>query len=52
MPPVSLESIEGRLSGSEKDLFLRFVRSMLRWLPEERRTARQLLEDPWLYNED
>ncbi|KAL5359097.1 protein kinase [Aspergillus floccosus] len=48
VPPVSFESLEWRLSGSEKDLFLRFVRSMLQWLPEERRTARQILEDPWL----
>ena len=48
VPPVSLESLEVRLSGSEKELFIPFMRSMLKWLPEERRTARQLLEDPWL----
>ena len=48
VPPVSLESQEKRLTGQEKELFLQFIRSMLKWLPEERRTARQLLNDPWL----
>jgi len=48
VPPISLESLEERLSGSEKELFIHFLRSMLKWLPEERKTARQLLEDPWL----
>ncbi|PYH94143.1 kinase domain protein [Aspergillus ellipticus CBS 707.79] len=49
VPSVSLESSEKRLSGQEKKEFIRFIRSMLRWLPEERKTARQLLEDPWLF---
>ncbi len=48
VPLTSLESLEKRLSGTEKEFFLRFLRSMLRWLPEERKTARQLLDDPWL----
>ena len=48
VPPTSLESLEDRLSGTEKESFLHFLRSMLKWLPEERRTARQLLDDPWL----
>lgn len=48
IPQVSLESLEQRLSGSDKEQFLRFLRSMLKWLPEERKTAKQLLEDPWL----
>lgn len=48
IPSASLETLESRLSGQEKELFLGFIRSMLRWLPEERKTARQLLEDPWL----
>lgn len=29
-------------------MFLEFIRSMLRWVPEERKRARELLEDPWL----
>jgi len=48
VPSVSLESLEERLTGQDKDLFIQFMRSMLKWLPEERRTAKQLLEDPWL----
>lgn len=48
VPPVSLGNREKRLTGQEKELFLQFLRSMLKWLPEERRTARQLLNDPWL----
>lgn len=48
IPAVSLESLERRLSGYEKSEFIRFMRSMLKWLPEDRKTARQLLEDPWL----
>ena len=48
VPPISMEGLEKRLSGSEKGYFLDFLRSMLTWLPEERRTARQLLDDPWL----
>ncbi|KAJ5562376.1 hypothetical protein N7535_003171 [Penicillium sp. DV-2018c] len=48
VPPITLESLENRLVGTEKESFLRFIRTMLKWLPEERRTARQLLDDPWL----
>ncbi|KAF2459671.1 kinase domain protein [Lineolata rhizophorae] len=48
IPSTSLEALEQRLPGHEKKLFLQFLRSMLKWLPEERRTAKQLLDDPWL----
>ncbi|KAJ5362341.1 hypothetical protein N7541_003185 [Penicillium brevicompactum] len=48
VPSTSLESLEQRLSGTEQESFLRFLRSMLKWVPEERRSARQLLGDPWL----
>ncbi|KAF2212024.1 hypothetical protein CERZMDRAFT_106270 [Cercospora zeae-maydis SCOH1-5] len=50
-PPLSPDSLEDRLTqltGDSKTQFLAFVRSMLQWQPEKRRTARQLLEDPWL----
>ena len=43
-----LESTITVLSGEDKRLFLRFVGRMLRWLPEDRATAQELLEDPWL----
>ena len=36
------------LDGEEKERFLIFVRKMLRWMPEDRETAAQLLRDPWL----
>ncbi|KFY29164.1 hypothetical protein V491_00162 [Pseudogymnoascus sp. VKM F-3775] len=36
------------LQGEEKKLFLEFVGKMLRWVPEDRMTARELLGDPWL----
>ncbi|KAI1135447.1 kinase-like protein [Hypoxylon sp. FL0543] len=32
----------------ETDAFISFVRRMLRWVPEERATAEELLDDPWL----
>ena len=49
--PIStsnLEHREMRLEGHEKDDFLRFLQRMLRWDPEERPSAKELLFDPWL----
>ena len=46
--PTTLEDIESRLEGQEEFLFLKFLRGMLQWLPEERKTAKELLQDPWL----
>lgn len=45
---MSLERAETVLEGEEKKRFLNFVRSMLKWVPEERRKAEELLRDPWL----
>lgn len=45
---TTLENTISNLSGEDKRLFLQFVARMLRWLPEDRATAKQLLEDPWL----
>ncbi|KAL1866970.1 hypothetical protein VTK73DRAFT_4439 [Phialemonium thermophilum] len=36
------------ISDEEADLFLGFMRRMLRWMPEERATAAELRNDPWL----
>ncbi|KAJ9292808.1 hypothetical protein DTO271G3_8383 [Paecilomyces variotii] len=47
-PDYNLETLEERLESDEKDDFLRFLRRMLCWLPEERATAKELLFDPWL----
>jgi serine/threonine protein kinase len=44
----SLEKAEQFLSGRDKAMFLDFVRGMLAWRPEDRKTAKELLEDPWL----
>ncbi|KAE8149113.1 kinase-like protein [Aspergillus avenaceus] len=49
VPSVSLGALEKRLSGQEKESFLAFMRSMLKWMPEERKTAKQLLEHPFLF---
>ncbi|OJI83742.1 hypothetical protein ASPTUDRAFT_75468 [Aspergillus tubingensis CBS 134.48] len=48
VPATSLEEIEENLSGKNQELFLQFIRSMLIWEPERRKTARELLDDPWL----
>ncbi|KAI1964450.1 hypothetical protein LOZ07_000921 [Ophidiomyces ophidiicola] len=34
--------------GEDKRLFLNFAKRMLTWMPEERATAKELLDDPWL----
>jgi hypothetical protein len=43
---VSLENSVPSLQGEDREVFLDFVRMMLHWLPEERKTARELLEHP------
>ncbi|KAK4154729.1 kinase-like domain-containing protein [Chaetomidium leptoderma] len=45
---ISLEASEERLEGENKAMFLEFMRGMLQWRPEDRKTARELAEDPWL----
>ncbi|KAM3540022.1 hypothetical protein ARSEF1564_007048 [Beauveria bassiana] len=47
---LSLEASEENLEGSSKEKFLNFIRGMLQWRPEDRKTAKQLLEDPWFRN--
>jgi hypothetical protein len=32
-------------------MFIEFVQRMIKWHPEERSTAKELLQDPWLYVE-
>ena len=48
IPGMSLAELEENLSGSNKELFLQFMRKMLQWTPEARQLARELLDDPWL----
>lgn len=45
---LKLEDTVTVLEGNEKQLFLDFAKKMLRWLPEERQSAAELLHDPWL----
>ncbi|KAM0664877.1 hypothetical protein MY8738_008261 [Beauveria namnaoensis] len=47
---LSLEASEENLEGSSEEKFLSFIRGMLQWRPEDRKTAKQLLEDPWFRN--
>ncbi|KAF3385025.1 hypothetical protein F1880_001841 [Penicillium rolfsii] len=48
IPSISLEKLEGNLQGTQQSLFLRFMRKMLQWQPENRASAKELLADPWL----
>lgn len=47
----SFEHSIHRLRGEEKELFIDFAKKMLTWVPEERWTAKQLLEHPFLTKE-
>lgn len=50
-PPLCAVPLDDRLTqlhGQDRDEFLDFMTCMLRWLPETRLTAQQLLEHPWL----
>ena len=50
VPMGTLEDAEKRFKGEEKALFLSFAKKMLKWKPEERSSAKELLGDPWLNN--
>ncbi|KAK0390655.1 hypothetical protein NLU13_0159 [Sarocladium strictum] len=47
----TLDTSITRMSDEEKIHFIRFVGRMLRWSPEDRSNAKELLEDPWLYDD-
>ncbi|KAJ9649450.1 hypothetical protein H2199_000225 [Coniosporium tulheliwenetii] len=44
LPQLLFEASGEHLEGANKAAFLNFMRSMLTWLPEERKTAKELLE--------
>ncbi|KAJ4313429.1 hypothetical protein N0V84_009408 [Fusarium piperis] len=48
IPDQSLESRETKLEGEEKQQLLVFVRKVLCWLPEDRKSAHQLYDDVFL----
>lgn len=45
---TSLEKEEENLVREDKSLFLEFLRKMVQWLPEDRKSAKELMDDPWL----
>ncbi|KAG8408297.1 hypothetical protein J3459_017901 [Metarhizium acridum] len=48
---MKLENAVTRISGREKAKFLEFAKKMIKWNPTERSTAKDLLKDPWLYED-
>lgn len=48
IPDTSLERMEQRLEGEEKELFLVFMRKMLQWEPEDRQDSEGVYWDEWL----
>ncbi|KAE8151541.1 kinase-like domain-containing protein [Aspergillus avenaceus] len=49
-PPTSFnfEGLLNNIRSEDKTLFIQFIRRMLKWHPEDRSTAKELLQDPWL----
>ncbi|KAF4417387.1 CMGC SRPK kinase [Fusarium acutatum] len=47
----SFENTISCMSGEEKLRFIRFIKRMVKWSPEERSIAGELLDDPWLYED-
>ncbi|GKZ72108.1 hypothetical protein AnigIFM50267_008161 [Aspergillus niger] len=48
VPARKLEDAVPSLETSDREAFLSFIKQMLTWLPEERKTARELMEHPFL----
>lgn len=48
IPARKLEDAVPSLEASDKEAFLSFIKQMLTWLPEKRKTARELMEHPFL----
>ncbi|KAI2706405.1 hypothetical protein DTO012A7_5177 [Penicillium roqueforti] len=48
IPSRKLEDTIPSLDDSEREIFLSFARDMLTWIPSERKTARELMEHPFL----
>ena len=43
----SFETTLSSISGEDKEMFIELVKKMIRWQPNERSTAKELLKDPW-----
>ncbi|KAG5288496.1 protein kinase [Histoplasma capsulatum G186AR] len=48
IPDITLESLAIDMQGEDKEGFLSFLRKILRWVPEERPTAGELVYDEWV----
>lgn len=48
IPKKSLENEEKVLRGENKAQFLDFMKCTLQWRPEDRRSARELIDHPWI----
>lgn len=48
VPARKLEDAVPSPETSDREAFLSFIKQMLTWLPEERKTARELMEHPFL----
>ncbi|OGM44085.1 hypothetical protein ABOM_007279 [Aspergillus bombycis] len=48
VPEITLERLAADIQGDDKKGFLRFLRRALKWAPERRSAARDLLFDAWL----
>ncbi|OBT85686.1 CMGC/SRPK protein kinase [Pseudogymnoascus sp. 03VT05] len=46
--PVKPHPIGEALEGEDEEGFLDLLKKMVRWVPEERKSARELLKHPWL----
>ncbi|KAJ5365154.1 hypothetical protein N7517_008040, partial [Penicillium concentricum] len=51
IPPsnFNFEDSLNHIQNEDKRMFIEFVQRMIKWNPEERNTAKELLQDPWLY---
>ncbi len=48
IPDTSLELMDHRLEGEEKQQFIAFMRKMLQWNPEDRQDSEGVYWDKWL----
>jgi serine/threonine-protein kinase SRPK3 len=45
IPGISLAELEKNLFGSNKELFLQFMRKILQWIPEARQSVKKFFDN-------